>query len=163
MPDDAGTAKAGVSTAATWRSWFPMMRGYLLWTALANLVWETAQLPLYTIWTERSFAYNAFAIAHCTVGDVLIALATLLLALVLAGSAEWPARRFGAVAVVATVLGVGYTVYSEWVNAGVRLTWAYSEWMPVVPGLGTGLAPLGQWLVLPPLGLWLCRRRLVRS
>ncbi len=139
-----------------------MIRSYLLWIALANLVWEAAQLPLYTIWTERSLAYNAFAVVQCTAGDVLIALATLLLAIVVVGTAEWPARRFGAVATAATVLGAGYTVYSEWINTGVRLTWAYSEWMPVVPGLGTGLAPLGQWLILPSLGLWLCRRRAAR-
>ena len=55
-----------MSTAATWRGWFPTMRSYLLWIALANLVWETAQLPLYTIWAERALAYNAFAILHCT-------------------------------------------------------------------------------------------------
>ncbi len=139
-----------------------MMRSYFLWIALSNLVWEAAQLPLYTIWAERSLAYNAFAVIHCTVGDVLIALATLLVALMVVGTAEWPARRSRAVAAVATVLGAGYTVYSEWVNTGVRLAWVYSEAMPVVPGLGTGFAPLAQWLVLPPVGFWLCRRRLAR-
>jgi len=57
-----------------------------------------------------------------------------------------------------TALGAAYTVYSEWLNTGVRMAWAYSELMPVVPGIGTGLSPLLQWLVLPPLGLWLCGR-----
>ena len=34
--------------------------------------------------------------------------------------------------------------------------------MPVMPGLDTGLVPLGQWLILPPLGLWLWRLRAAR-
>lgn len=148
-----------VNTSKTRLVWFPMLRGYLVWTALANLAWEFVQLPLYTIWAERSLTYNAFAVVHCTAGDVLIALAALLFALVVAGTDDWPTRRFGPVLVVATVAGVGYTIYSEWLNTGVRVAWSYSQWMPVVPGLGTGLAPLAQWLVLPPLGLWLCRRR----
>ena len=140
--------------------WLAMLRRYLLWTGIANLLWELAQLPLYTIWVERSLAYNLFAVAHCTVGDVLIAAAALILALVVVGSGEWPLRRAGQVILVATLAGVGYTIYSEWLNTGVRLTWAYSQWMPIVPGLKIGLAPFAQWVVLPPLGLWLCRRRL---
>ena len=54
--------KADMSTAAIWQGRVPMIRCYLLWIALANLVWESAQLPLYTIWAERSIAYNAYAV-----------------------------------------------------------------------------------------------------
>jgi hypothetical protein len=136
-----------------------MLRGYLLWAVLANLGWEIIQLPLYTIWHERDLAYNVYAVLHCTAGDVIIAGATLIIALALVGGGRWPADGFGPVLLAATAGGLGYTVYSEWLNTGVRLAWAYSDWMPVVPGLGTGLAPLLQWLVLPPLGLWLIRRR----
>src|SRR5215213_9612223 len=35
--------------------------------------WEIAQLPLYTIWRERSFAQNIAAALHCTLGDAVIA------------------------------------------------------------------------------------------
>ena len=46
-------------------------------------------------------------------------------------------------------------------HAAVRQSWQYSELMPTL-GFGSlviGLAPLTQWLVLPPLSLYLARRR----
>jgi len=63
-----------VSTSKPRSAWFPMLRACLVWTALANLAWEWVQLPLYTIWAERSRPYNAFA--------------AVLLALVVAGTEE---------------------------------------------------------------------------
>ena len=132
-------------------AWLPMLRGYLVWTVAAHLGWEIVQLPLYTIWAEETPGYIAFAVAHCTAGDVLIAGTTLALALVIAGRGAWPAERFWPVAMLATASGVAATIYIEWLNTSVRLAWAYTEAMPVVPVLGTGLTPLG---------LWLCRRRL---
>lgn len=143
-------------------AWLPMIRAYLFWTIGAHLGWEIVQLPLYTIWARESPAYIAFAVLHCTAGDVLIAGSTLILSLVIIGSGAWPVTHFWPVVYLATATGVAITIYSEWLNTTVRLAWAYSEWMPVVPVLGTGLTPLAQWLVFPPLGLWLCRRRLLR-
>ena len=49
----------------------------------------------------------------------------------------------------ALIFGLGYTIFSEWLNVEVRGAWAYSARMPVVPIIGTGLAPLLQWLILP--------------
>ncbi len=144
-------------------TWLPMLRGYLVWTVAAHLGWEIVQLPLYTIWADETPGYIAFAVAHCTAGDVLIAGATLALSLVIAGRGAWPAERFWPVVLLATISGVAVTIYIEWLNTGVRQAWAYAEAMPVVPVLDTVLTPLAQWLVLPPLGLWLCRRRLLRS
>ncbi len=143
-------------------TWLPMLRGYLVWTVAAHLGWEIVQLPLYAIWADETPGYIAFAVAHCTAGDLLIAGATLALALVLAGRGAWPAERFLPVVMLATAFGVAVTIYSEWLNTGVRQAWAYTQAMPVLPVLGTGLTPLAQWLVLPPLGLWLCRRRALR-
>jgi hypothetical protein len=47
------------------------------------------------------------------------------------------------------LLGLVYTVFSEWLNVSVRGSWAYASAMPVVPILGTGLSPVLQWLVVP--------------
>jgi hypothetical protein len=62
------------------------------------------------------------------------------------------------VAAAAVALGVGYTVFSEWLNTAVRSGWAYSDLMPVVPILGTGLSPLAQWLVVPLAAFWWASR-----
>ena len=131
--------------------WIRALRIYLTAVAVANLVWETLQLPLYTIWQTGTLRTQAFAIVHCTIGDVIIALCALTVALVVTGDKEWPQKRFQRVAVLAILLGLAYTVFSEWLNVVVRGSWAYSDLMPVVTafGLRVGLSPLLQWLVIP--------------
>ena len=131
------------------------MRGYLAVTLVLNLVWETVQLPLYTIWNEGTASSRAFAVLHCTAGDVLIALAVLAGALIVAGNTAWPSQRASRVVAVTMLGGLAYTVFSEWLNIEVRRSWAYSDLMPILPPLGTGLAPLLQWLVVPAAALWL--------
>ncbi len=138
--------------------WLPVLRRYIAYVAGASLIWEILQLPLYTILAEKPLAQVAFAVLHCTTGDLLIALSALGGALVLAGDGAWPVRGFGRVAGLAVTLGVLYTMYSEWLNVAVRGDWTYSHLMPVLPVVGTGLAPLAQWLVIPVVGLWWVRQ-----
>jgi hypothetical protein len=61
-------------TAAAWRIG---LRRYFFAVALGNLAWETAHLPLYTIWREGTARTMAVAVFHCTAGNLLIATATL--------------------------------------------------------------------------------------
>jgi len=138
--------------------------GYLPWLGGLNLIWETAQLPLYTLWNEASAGTNAFSVAHCTAGDIAIGGAALIMVLILGREravSEWRWRR---IAVWTALAGVAYTSFSEWSNTGILGSWAYSELMPKlkVAGIDLGLSPLLQWLVLPPLALVLAgkfRRR----
>jgi hypothetical protein len=139
-------------------NWLRALRVYLGTIALGDLAWEAAHLPLYTIWRTGTLGEKAFAVIHCTGGDLLIALACLALALVLAGEPAWPARAHRRVAALTAGFGVAYTVFSEWLNIVVRQTWAYSDLMPVVPVIGTGLSPLLQWVVVPLLALEFARR-----
>lgn len=131
---------------------------YLLLVAVANLAWEAAQLPFYTLWREGTAGEIAFAVAHCTVGDVLIAASSLSLALFLLNEPGWPEVGFAKVATAATLAGLGYTVWSEWLNTVVRGSWSYADAMPVLPPLGTGMFPFLQWLLLPPICLLVARR-----
>jgi len=132
--------------------WLAVLRHYLAFMGLVNLAWEIAQLPLYTIWTTGTRGEIAWAVVHCTVGDVLIAGAALLLALVVLRADSWPHARYLGVALLAVALGFVYTAYSEWLNTSIRQTWTYSAMMPVIPP-GIGVSPLVQWLVIPSLGL----------
>jgi hypothetical protein len=131
--------------------WVRMLRRYFLFSAAGHLAWETAHIPLYTIWLEGTWGEIAFAILHCTGGDLLIAMSTLLLALFLVGTANWPQQRRRGVLATAIAFGVAYTFFSEWLNIVVRAAWAYRDIMPVVPILDTGLTPLLQWIVVPML------------
>ncbi len=139
--------------------WIAALRAYLSATAFLNLLWEAAQLPLYTIWSDGTIREKAFAVVHCTMGDVLIALAALAAALVVAGDHAWPARRWTRVAALTLAIGVAYTAYSEHLNADVRRSWTYSDLMPRLPLLGTGLSPIVQWVIVPAAALVWVRRR----
>ncbi|MBI1774074.1 MAG: hypothetical protein HYR63_01880 [Proteobacteria bacterium] len=66
--------------------------------------------------------------------------------------------RFREVAVATVLIGIAYTIFSEWLNVQVRGSWAYSALMPVVPGTAIGLAPLLQWIAIPLLAFRLVRR-----
>src|SRR3546814_2011622 len=66
--------------------WHAVLRRYLVVIALGNFVWEMFHMPLYTIWREGTWNEIAFAALHCTGGDILIALSSLILALLLAGN-----------------------------------------------------------------------------
>jgi len=138
--------------------WLATLRRFLVFIAAGNLVWEIAQLPLYTIWYEGSPGEIAFAVAHCTGGDILIAGASLLLALLIAARPNWPEETYGRVAALTVAFAVPYTVFSEWLNTEVRGSWAYSELMPVVPVLDAGLSPLAQWIVIPIAAFWWAHR-----
>ncbi len=151
---------AGAAAGPPGGAWLGLLRRYLGTVLLGNLLWETLQLPLYTIWHDAAPPALAFAVLHCTLGDVAIAAACLALALVFSGTADWAreVRVYRRVAAVATTIGVAYLVYSEHVNVGVPGRWAYAPEMPRLPPFGTGLAPFLQWLLLPPLA-FLCAWR----
>jgi hypothetical protein len=133
--------------------WLRAIRRYLVVVIVGNFVWEILQLPLYTIWYTGTVKGIAIAVLHCTAGDFIIATTALVAALCGAGDREWPGRCFGRVALVAIVIGVAYTIFSEWLNIVVRKSWAYSDLMPVVPILGTGLSPLVQWIAIPAVAM----------
>ena len=59
--------KAGVLIGG----WLTALRRYIVVIGLGNLVWEFAQLPLYTIWHTGSPGEILFAVLHCTGGDIV--------------------------------------------------------------------------------------------
>ena len=136
----------GQQTASVLRCMF--VRYVAVLTAM-SLAWEFAQMPLYTLWAEGTAGEILYAGLHCTVGDALIGGTALFLALLLFGPTGWPRYGKTRVLVATVVVGVTYTIFSEWLNVEVRGSWAYSPLMPTVPFLGTGLTALVQWLILP--------------
>ena len=140
-------------------TWIEVMRRYLGVSIAAHVVWEVLQLPLFTLWTTGTVRQQIFAVFHCTIGDAMIAGLSLLLALAVFAHATWPRASVTRVYLASLAFGAGYTIYSEWLNINVRGSWAYSDRMPIVPVIGTGLAPLLQWVVVPTLALWVALGR----
>jgi len=140
--------------------WRRTIRRYLIAAPIGHSVWELLQLPLYAMRQTGTVGQIAFAVLHCTAGDLAIAAAALAFALAIVGSPDWPARRFGLVLGCCVAVGATYNDLQQYLNVVVRRVWAYSASMPVLPGLGTGLAPLIQWIVVPSAALiWACRSR----
>jgi hypothetical protein len=123
-----------------------------LWSALAfalNLAWEIAQVKLYTIWTEVDRLSVAWALLHCSLGDVVIALALFALAGIVLRRTDWPASRPWTGGVIVVLGALAFTAWSEWYNVYRAGNWSYTASMPTI--FGVGLSPLLQWLILPPL------------
>ncbi|MGH7412469.1 MAG: hypothetical protein ACREJ6_15615 [Candidatus Methylomirabilis sp.] len=127
---------------------------------LLNLPWEFAQVPLFA---GRPTAAHWSAILICaraSLGDVGIALTAFWSVATAVRSRRWivqarPGQTAGFVAV-----GVTITIILEWLATHMLGRWAYAAAMPIVPVLQIGLAPLLQWIVLPPLVVWFVRRQL---
>jgi hypothetical protein len=136
-----------------------MAGGYRALLLIANLIWEVAQLPLYTLRTECSPGVIANAAVHCTPGDGVIGAVSLGAAWLMTGARSWPEQGFSRTAIVTTTFGVGATVLLEWLKVELWRTWPYATAMPRLPPLGTRLTPVLQWLLLPPACL-LPERRL---
>ncbi|WP_340263885.1 hypothetical protein [Sulfitobacter pontiacus] len=129
--------------------WLTALRRFALFTLLGHLLWEVAHIPLYTIWVEGTWGEIIFAVVHCTGGDLLIAMSSLLLALFIFGTGAWPQARVYPVFGAMLAIGFGYTIFSEWLNIEVREAWTYRDIMPVIPFIDAGLTPMLQWLIVP--------------
>ena len=140
MSMDRGSLKTGIIARAG------------LWSALAfglNLVWEIAHVRLYTLWYEADRMSIAWALVHCSLGDVAIALTLFALAGIALRQEDWPVFRPWAGGVIVVTGAMAFTAWSEWYNVYQAGNWGYTASMPVI--FGIGLTPLLQWLILPPL------------
>lgn len=92
--------------------WLVALRVYLLVSIAAHFLWEIGHLPFYTLWAEGTFAEKAFAVVHCTAGDMIIAIVSLIMAVALIGNGGWPLQRFRPVGALTLFFGVltRYTV-----------------------------------------------------
>jgi hypothetical protein len=123
-----------------------------LWSALAfalNLIWESAHVRFYTLWAAADAKTVAWSLLHCSLGDVVIALAMFALAGVLLRQSDWPGSRPWAGTAIVVTGSMAYTAWSEWYNVYSAGNWAYTGSMPMI--FGIGLSPLLQWLILPPV------------
>jgi hypothetical protein len=130
---------------------------------LLNYPWEFLQVRFFAGMAE---AAHWDAIVFCSVaalGDAGIALVAFWTVAAVCRSRRWivkPSVRQG-IGFVST--GLAVTVTFEWLATRVWARWEYAPAMPTLPVLGTGALPLLQWLVLPPILIWIVRRQILGS
>ena len=135
---------------------------WLAYAAGLHLIWEVAQLPLFTLWNDAPPGAIVWAVIHCTGGDLLIAASTYGVAALVARDSGWPAgSRLARPLTVLLVSGVSYTFFSEWRNVHVLESWAYARSMPTM--FDIGLSPLAQWVFVPLAATVLTARTRRRS
>ena len=118
---------------------------------LVNFFWKMIQSPLYDDVKRKPYAEILISRMHCTVGDVAILLGAYWMVVLARADRCWLLQGRVRDIAVFTALGLGYTITSEWVNVDLLSAWGYAAAMPRVPWIGTGLAPVMQWVLLPPL------------
>lgn len=127
---------------------------------LLNYPWEFLQVPFFE---GMATAPHWSAVKLCTraaLGDALILVFDYWVVSAAIRRRRWITHPEWSH--VAAFVGVGLlvTLLFEGLATGPLDRWEYAGTMPIIPLLGIGLAPLLQWLVLPPLLLWLVRRQI---
>ena len=126
---------------------------------LLNFVWEMWQVPFFVRVPVMPHWRAVWVCTLATGGDVLIALVSFWTVVAVARSRRWILHpSWWQVAGFAAV-GVAITIVAEAVALAMG-RWRYSNAMPTLPLLGTGLVPLLQWTLLPPLVVWFVRGQL---
>lgn len=130
-----------------------------LFAFLLNLPWEMWQIPLFKGTSSLAHWDGVAMCTRATAGDAVIALCAFWL-VASVRTRGW-IRRPSAIALGAfVVIGLIATIALEYWATQIGGRWEYAEQMPRLPLLGTGLAPLLQWVVIPPLVVWLVGRQI---
>ena len=138
------------------QSWKTLPEVQLLMLSLPlHLLWEIAQFPLYTVWHENDWSYIIYGLIHCTLGDMLILISVFWIVSLLNRSRCWIYSPALSNVILFTILGLGYTIFSEIVNTRITNSWGYTELMPIVPIIEVGGMPFLQWLLIPSVIIWL--------
>lgn len=118
-------------------------------SVLFNYLWELVQSPLYTgLGSFHTMWWHCFV---ASLGDGLLTLLIVAAGWMTLRRAHWflhPGVR-GYVLMLMVGLLIGVSV--EWGAVHMAGRWIYTAYMPLVPGLGVGLIPVAQMLLLPPL------------
>lgn len=130
-------------------------------TFLLHFVWEFLQVPLYAGLADMPHWAAVVLCGRATLGDVGMALVAFWAASLAARDRAWILCPSLVPVAVFVAAGAVMTIAFEYHATRIALRWAYAEAMPRVPPFGTGLSPLVQWLVIPPVVIWLARRHLL--
>jgi hypothetical protein len=132
-----------------------------LFAFLLNYPWEFLQVPFFDAMPDMAHWEAVLFCTRATGGDVVIALVAFGAIALARRSREWVVRPRLADVAGFVMVAVVITMVLEWHATEVAERWTYSELMPTLPIVGTGLLPLSQWIVLPPLMIWLTRRQIL--
>lgn len=132
----------------------------LLFGFVINFVWEMLQMPLFEFPAQSSLAQMNLVCVQASAGDALMVVVAYWIVAAAQRDKNWifhsSVRSLG----LFLIPGIVMTIAFEAMATGPLHRWAYAEAMPTIPGLGTGVAPLAQWLILPLIIVYVVNRQL---
>lgn len=132
----------------------------LLFAFLINFVWEMLQMPLFNFPSQASLAQINLVCVQASAGDALMVVAAFWIVAGLQRDRAWIFHPSVRSLVLFLIPGIVMTIAFEAIATGPLNRWVYSEAMPTLPVLGTGVAPLAQWLILPLIIVYVVKRQL---
>lgn len=136
---------------------------FLLLGFATNLIWEIVQMPLFNSYPEATFLGVNIACIQASAGDAVMLVVAFWIVAGLLNSREWIFHLSIFRIVLFLVPGLVFTILAEQLATGSLNRWEYGDLMPTLPFLGTGAAPVVQWLIIPPLVLWVVKKQLGKS
>jgi hypothetical protein len=144
IQNGSSSAKVTSRRAALW--WLATL---FVGAVLFNYPWELAQAPLYI--GMKSFRIPWWHCFVASLGDGLLVLTIFAAGWTVLQQRDWFVRPGVRGYLVMLAIGLAIGVSVEWVAVYLMGRWIYTAQMPLLPGLGVGLFPVLQMLVLPPL------------
>ena len=123
-----------------------------------HFTWEFLQAPLFRSMEPLSHFEGILICLQATLGDMAMVLVAFRVTCIVTGTRRWHVRPKAWAIAVWLVSGLLMTVIIEFLSTGILDRWTYAAAMQRLPFLGTGLAPLGQWVVVPMIVLWYLNR-----
>lgn len=127
---------------------------------LTNVVWEMLQMPLFSFPSETTLMEFSLLCLRASLGDALMLVIMYWLTAAYFKLRMWILYLNAYQITFFIAIGMIMTVIFEALATGPLQRWEYGELMPTLPILGTGVAPVLQWLLIPPLVLWFVRRQI---
>ncbi|RUT01555.1 hypothetical protein DSM106972_066520 [Dulcicalothrix desertica PCC 7102] len=130
-----------------------------LFAFLINFVYEVWQAPYYEFYGKPTLLDKIKDLTHCSFGDGVITLISAWIVSMLARSRRWminPTLKF---TLLFTSVGLIITLVIE--TYRVNVTKTYGVPVFAVPVLGMSWLAVFQWIILPPLVLYLSHRQML--
>ena len=125
-----------------------------------HFIWEFIQVPTYAGMAELDHWQGVLVCTQATFGDVGIALVAFWTTSISVRSRQWIRALELKPLGIYVLTGIAITIALEYIYTQITHRWTYSDLMPLVPPLGTGLSPLLQWILVPLLVVLVVRRQI---
>ena len=133
---------------------------FLFFSFLINFVWEMLQMPLFEYPIEFSPSAMNLSCTKASIGDAFITIVSFWFVALIRKNRYWIIKVSFWDLTLFLIPGIVITICFEALATGPLNRWTYSEVMPTIPYIGTGLAPILQWLILPLLTVFIVKRQI---